>query len=137
MKNKIVYLSIVLLLCANLLTSSCTDGCLACELDSKGDPVCKICDVNNFYRLTSLGKCQKWNVNNCEIPSVNPLKIACNLCMPGFSLDNRGNRCSPVPEKYLVLNCKRYGWEYSCRECNENFYLSRKKCKSISNPIEN
>ena len=99
--------------------------------------MCKICDSTNFYRLLSSGKCLKWNVQNCEIPSIDPLKIACYLCLPGFYLDNRRNRCSPVPEKFLVPDCKRYGWEYSCHQCNDGFYLSQKKCKSLANPIQN
>ena len=116
--------------------SVCQEGCLACEKDSTGNPLCKVCDTQNFYRLSSTGRCFKWNIENCEIPSSNPEKLACNLCNPGFFLDQLGNRCSPVPEKFKIPDCKRYHWEYSCNECNEGFYLRDNKCRPISTQIE-
>lgn len=108
-------------------SSTCVEGCLACQSDSDDNPICQICDSKNFYRLLLNGSCIKWNVENCLIPSTNLEKLACNLCMPGYFLDNQSNRCSLVPQRFLVPNCKHYHWEYSCLECIENFYLTKKK----------
>ena len=52
-------------------------------------------------------------------------------------MDNPGSRCSPVPEKYLVPDCLRYRWEYSCERCKPGFYLSRWKCRPVAAPLEN
>ena len=118
-------------------STSCSEGCLACELDSTSKPYCKICDLHNFYRLSISGRCFKQKIENCEVPSSEPNVRICNLCNPGYFLDNRGNRCSPVPEKFKTPNCRRYRWEYSCTECDEGFYRSFKKCKPIVKVVEN
>ena len=137
MNQKLLGFFLTLLISMNSTSSSCVEGCLACGLDTTGNPICEICDVHNSYKLLPSGKCIKWGTENCEIPSVDPNEQACNLCMPGFALDNQGNRCSPVPQKFLIPDCKRYHWEYSCVECMEEFYLSQKKCKPISTQVQN
>ena len=117
--------------------STCTEGCLACGKDDTGAAVCKTCDLYNSYRLSSNGSCFKFKVDNCEIPSSDPGANACHLCMPGFFLDNLGNRCSPVPEKFLIPDCRRYHWEYSCNECNVGFYLTSNSCRPVAGAIAN
>ena len=75
-------------------------------------------------------------MENCEIPSAAPKLRACHLCLPGFFLDHSSNRCSLIPKKYFVPNCLRYHWEYSCLECQRGFFLKKKRCYALKNPIE-
>ena len=130
---KAVYIAFLSLFMRHVYLSGFTEGCLACTHDSLDQPVC---DVHNHYRLSTNGKCFKYEIENCQIPSSDPVEKACFLCEPGHFLDNLGKRCSPVPEKHLIPNCVRYHWEYSCTECKPGFYLSQKNCLSIGSAIE-
>ena len=137
MKAKLVIILLILTFALDITSSVCVEGCLSCGKDKSGNAVCKVCDIHNFYRLANSGRCFKWEVENCEIPSADPGSIACNLCKPGYFLDNPGNRCSPVPEKFTIPDCKRYRWEYSCVECDDGFYLRRNRCLPIQDTIDN
>ena len=125
------------LLWNNLLLSSCTEGCLACERDSQNNPVCLLCDHFNFYRPSRTGSCFKYAIENCEIPSIDMEHQACHLCNPGFFLDNIGMKCSRVPKKHRIPSCSRYHWQYSCLECETGNYLFQNKCLPVASTIEN
>lgn len=133
---KAFYVTFLLTFMRHVHLSGCTEGCLACTHASPDQPVCQVCDVYNHYRLLTNGKCFKYEIGNCQIPSSDPGEKACFLCEPGHFLDNLGKRCSPVPEKHLLPNCVRYHWEYSCTECEPGFYLGQKMCLPVVSAIE-
>ena len=131
---KVCLVTFVLL---NGIRSDCAEGTLSC--DPQGDsPVATICDFKNSYQLTELGKCQKREVEGCELPSFSEASAPCFRCQEGLVLDIEGQKCVTVADENKTENCLRYdGLSSLCVLCKPHFYLNGPDCSPVSVKIKN
>lgn len=117
--------------------SDCVEGVLRCNL--QGDsPKPEICDYPNSYKMNSeTGKCEKSEIEGCEIPSFN--SSPCLLCEKGKILDPESTKCVNISEQSKKENCVRYDLKgNSCTECENDFWVSGGTCVALSaNKVEN
>lgn len=120
-------LAILTLLCAlHSLSASCGEGCLACSADSSNNFTCDICDAHNqFFKRPGSTVCEKIEIPNCEVASVDFL---CFLCAPGYILDGVGGKCLKVHAGAVVPFCYRYSQSGVCVQCNPSYYMSNFQC---------
>ncbi|MEL6802536.1 MAG: hypothetical protein AAFO91_01985, partial [Bacteroidota bacterium] len=113
--------------------AACGEGCLACSADSSNNFTCDICDAHNqYFRKPGSMDCEKIEIPNCEVASVDFL---CFRCAPGYILDQVGGKCLKVHAGAVVENCYRYSQAGVCVQCKTDFYMSDTSCLPTTRTI--
>ena len=131
-------LLLVLSILTNGITSKCGEGCLSCREDEDtGATLCAVCDLYNSYVKTNNAACEKIDIENCQIPSLNRLTNICLLCEPNYILDTVQEKCVSVPLSHTIKDCKRYSQGRACMECTTGHYIFAGKCVKSETEVEN
>ena len=119
----------LLSLLASVTRQACGKGCLSCHQDAEsGTTSCKVCDVYNSYLKTLDGSCQKKQIENCEVPSLDHFAKPCLQCLPNFVLDPVRGKCVGVNISKLIPDCHRYSSLSTCISCNPDHFILIGKC---------
>ena len=121
---------------SGLAHSECTEGCLSCEADAQTNTFsCKICDTYNYYFMyPGSNVCEKFEILNCEIPSVDRL---CLICNSGYMLDEVAGICVQVGGSDIKTECLRYDSNMACVECNEDHFMDGSDCVAVTSTVSN
>ena len=126
-------LSVAMLLLTTLLlqptAQTCGEGCLSCgQSKDTGEISCQVCDLFNFYLKSFDGSCEKKEVENCEIGSLDHFTTPCLLCKPNYVLDIVQGKCVSVNVSKVVQDCHRYSSISTCLSCVSGHYMSYGQC---------
>ena len=78
--------------------------------------------------------CEKIEIRNCEIPSVDRL---CLVCSAGFIQDEVAGKCVQVSGSDIKANCLRYDSALACTQCEENHFMDGSDCVAVTKEVSN
>lgn len=140
MKIQFVFIGLLFVL-LNILSNvncECGEGCISCVEDAAtGNKSCSICDIYHFYSKSNLNKCEKVEIDNCQVPSLNRLAISCLLCQPNYILDLVQGKCVSVALSKIIPDCERYTQNGICNECSADHYIFAGGCLKSEVLVEN
>ena len=121
----IIELLFILSLFINSSQQTCGEGCLSCTEDVEtGIKSCNICDIFGSYIKKFDGTCEKKEIENCEVASLNHFSNLCLQCAPNYVLDIVQGKCVSVNFSKIVPDCYRYSSLSTCVSCNPDHYIS-------------
>lgn len=98
----------------------------------KDRSTCETC-IENHYLNIATGSCEDSNIVGCKDAVSGPVGSLCNVCKPGYLLNEAKTECNP-PDT-LIDNCFDYESQTKCSECQNGYYLLHNKtgCQSLAN----